>query len=324
MRKILILVTCFGLFFSPAWGQTSPNHQHIQIQLNFKPGAVDKNQLQNMINLYQQGLAYFNGHDMHSAEKYLKQALVQAEPMKQALGSSLMAPLYAHTGYAVLFQGKDEEARSYLFKAQAYDPNAQPVQFLASQIGQIDDRPDYVRYHGKRIIRWTDKRKEIYIYINPHSPENMAILRQAFLTWQQAIDNQFEFVFVDTAEHSDVTVNWMDAERGEDGATQAGSFQPKGDDQYFYSAEISIALRSLQGTPLPKEHIYSAALHEIGHMFGLEHSPSPVDVMYPVVITMVKPTKRDIATFHALYRMKPDYTNPPTMTVAEYRKKMGY
>jgi tetratricopeptide (TPR) repeat protein len=211
VRKFFLALAIIGLLSSQAYAQITLPTEHIRI--NAKAGEVDANQVRDAITLYQQGISYLNHQDMHSAEKYLKQAVAKAEPMKQALGDSLLPPLYAHTGYVVLHLGKAEEAKSYLAKAQACNSNAQPVQFLASQIAQLDGSPDYIRYHSSKIIHWNDQCKEIYIYIAPGTPENTDLIRQAFLTWQQAINNQFVFVFVNHQSYSDVQVNWTNAQK---------------------------------------------------------------------------------------------------------------
>lgn len=312
---ILLLVIFTGLIQLQAWSTPPPRVQNKRISA--PPIDVDK-QLEKTLKLYHQGIRYLNDLDWAPAEQYLKQAITQAEPLKDKVDDNLYPDLYGHTGFVVLRLGKTDEAKLYLNKAHALNPNRHPVQMLASEVAKLDDSPDYIRYHGKEIYRWTELRKEIYIYIPPQEPVKMDLVKQAFLEWQQAIDNQFVFIFVDNSKASDLSVNWVNNIIAEDdGATAAGMFQFEHDKRYFTRADLNMALFGLEGAPITKAEMYNAALHEIGHMFGLEHSPSPADLMYPTS-SVPHPAKRDVATFHALYHMKPDYTNHPKMTVAAY------
>lgn len=68
--------------------------------------------------------------------------------------------------------------------------------------------------------------------------------------------------------------------------------------------DVTLATFDLKGQPLDAEGVRVMALHEIGHLLGLDHSPDPGDIMYatPQVRDL---SPRDIATVLLLYDLAP-------------------
>jgi Matrixin len=68
--------------------------------------------------------------------------------------------------------------------------------------------------------------------------------------------------------------------------------------------DITLATFDLKGQPLDADGVRVMALHEIGHLLGLDHSPDTGDIMYPTPrVRDLSP--RDIATALLLYDLAP-------------------
>jgi hypothetical protein len=67
-------------------------------------------------------------------------------------------------------------------------------------------------------------------------------------------------------------------------------------------AEISLALRTNSGFPMPDVALLSVAVHETGHALGLPHSPDSSDVMFSATRTGTL-SERDERTARLLYQL---------------------
>jgi matrixin len=75
-------------------------------------------------------------------------------------------------------------------------------------------------------------------------------------------------------------------------------------DGHVTKGDITLATFDLKGQPLDADGVRIMALHEIGHLLGLDHSPDPSDIMYatPKVRDL---SPHDIATVLLLYDLAP-------------------
>ena len=76
------------------------------------------------------------------------------------------------------------------------------------------------------------------------------------------------------------------------------------EDGHLTGGVITLATFDAKGQPFAPDDVRVLALHEIGHLIGLDHSPDPGDIMYaqPKVRDL---SPRDIRTASLLYDLAP-------------------
>jgi hypothetical protein len=130
--------------------------------------------------------------------------------------------------------------------------------------------------------RWPDRQFEpLRVWVQPHSeladfqrdyPERV---RQAFDRWTRAgVPVAFTFV-VDSA-RSDIPVIWVDKfDMPISGRTRWVR------DQHWWitGSSIELALHHQSGAPLEPDAISAIALHEVGHVLGLDHTMDERSIM---------------------------------------------
>ena len=157
------------------------------------------------------------------------------------------------------------------------------------------------------IARWPERRTDpLRIWIQPTSalvdwsPGNVALVRDAFLEWQEAgIPLSFTFV-VDSASAT-VHIGWIDhfAE-----PISGKTLWAHDDNAWIVDANIVLAVRHSNGVPLDGAAMRAIALHEIGHLLGLDHTADSTNVMAARVrVRDISPADR--ATARLLYALPP-------------------
>lgn len=101
----------------------------------------------------------------------------------------------------------------------------------------------------------------------------------AFADWG-TVGLPMRFVIVPDAAHADVRVRWTDRfpER-----ISGKTRWSRDDDWWIVDAEITLAVHHDDGDPLGIDATHAIALHEIGHLVGLDHSSDPANIMSPRV-----------------------------------------
>ena len=125
-------------------------------------------------------------------------------------------------------------------------------------------------------------------------------VRDAFVSWEQnRIPVRFTFV-VDSTD-ADIHVNWTD--RFE--APISGKTLWSRDKRWWIvGGTITLALHHNYGDPLDGNAIYAIALHEVGHLLGLDHTADVSNIMTPRV-RVRELSAADRATLQLLYTLPP-------------------
>jgi hypothetical protein len=131
-------------------------------------------------------------------------------------------------------------------------------------------------------------------------PAFLDAVRGAFQRWQDAgVPVRFNLDADSTA--AEVRFQWRIQFEGE----RSGLTELQWDDDgHVTGGTVTLATFDPKGQPLGPDDVRVMALHEIGHLLGLDHSPDPGDLMYaqPKVRDL---SPRDIATVHLLYELAP-------------------
>jgi predicted Zn-dependent protease len=104
-------------------------------------------------------------------------------------------------------------------------------------------------------------------------------VREAFENWDE-LALPVRFAFVDDSASAEVHVNWIDRFREPiSGRTRWA----RDDDWTITDANIVLAVHHHQGEILDVMSMRAMALHEIGHLLGLDHTSDSTSIMAPRV-----------------------------------------
>jgi hypothetical protein len=161
-----------------------------------------------------------------------------------------------------------------------------------------DDRGEVLRRlkHGARgtyineillerdstLVRWADRRgAPLTVWVQPQSNINdfssafVAEVHNAFDEWD-GLRLPVRFAFVDDSTEAKVHVTWVDHfSQPISGRTRWA----RDDDWSITDANITLAVHHNSGDQLDDEAMRAMALHEIGHLLGLDHTTDSSSVM---------------------------------------------
>ncbi|MES2179045.1 MAG: matrixin family metalloprotease [Gemmatimonadota bacterium] len=151
--------------------------------------------------------------------------------------------------------------------------------------------------------RWTEEEfDDVAVWIEPGNhvtpwrDANPRMIRRAFRTWSAA-GAPVRFRFVDDSAHADVLVTWTDSLPEERAGQMTSLTDSRG---WVKKALIEMSTRNMGGGVQDSMTVRSVALHEIGHLLGLEHSANEHDIM-AAWVTATSLTRDDRAAMRALY-----------------------
>lgn len=162
------------------------------------------------------------------------------------------------------------------------------------------------------IARWENRRDSpvtVWIQSRPGLadfwPDFRSRARDAFYTWAAA-GVPIRFLFIDDSTAAEVRVRWVHSLSEASGKTYWAR------DQYWWivDADIELAIHQPNGQALDGEAIRTIALHEVGHLIGLDHSTNPDNIM-SAHVHVTNLSAEDLRTASAIYRLPPGSVTPP-------------
>lgn len=125
-------------------------------------------------------------------------------------------------------------------------------------------------------------------------------VRRAFARWE-ATGVPVRFTLLADSGSAEVRINWRIQFEIDRTAQTDLTWDPGG---RLESGAVTFALFDPQGRPMEADDIRVVALHEIGHLLGLDHSPDSADIMFPVA-KVRDLSDRDIQSALLLYDLPP-------------------
>jgi len=164
---------------------------------------------------------------------------------------------------------------------------------------------DILLERDSTLARWPDRHGlPLRVWIQPSAavqdftPSYVRRVRDAFREWD-AVKLPIRFTFVNDSAKADVHVNWIDHfEEPISGRTRWA----RDDDWSIIDANIVLAVHHHEGEQLDDDAMCAMALHEIGHLLGLDHTADSSSIMAPRV-RVRELSDADRATVRLLYAL---------------------
>lgn len=157
------------------------------------------------------------------------------------------------------------------------------------------------------LARWPDRRsRPLRVWVQPASPVvNFdpgfpSLVREAFQDWEST-GIPVWFSFVSDSARADVHVTWIERF---DEQISGKTLWAHDDRWWIVEANIVLAIHHHSGEALDQLAIRAIALHEVGHLIGLDHTADATNIMTPRVrVKTLSPADR--ATARLLYTLPP-------------------
>ncbi len=166
---------------------------------------------------------------------------------------------------------------------------------------------DVLVEHDSALARWPDRvAKPLRVWIDSDpalegwNPDLEQQVRTAFEAWTET-DIPIRFEFVRDSADADVDVNWVDRF---DEPISGKTRWARDNRWWIVDGSITIALHHNSGPTLSATAIHAIALHEVGHLLGLDHSRNVENIMTPRVRVKAL-SDEDRATMKLLYTLPP-------------------
>jgi hypothetical protein len=166
---------------------------------------------------------------------------------------------------------------------------------------------DVIVAHDSALARWPDRLVNplrVWVQngagVTDWSEERNAIVRQAFTDWSET-GLPLSFTFVVDSAAADVHVTWQ---HHFNESISGKTLWAHNDSWWIVDASIQLAIHHRDGVPLDLDATRAIALHEVGHLIGLDHTRDTTSIMTPRVRVKDLSTA-DRSTAYLLYSLPP-------------------
>jgi hypothetical protein len=166
---------------------------------------------------------------------------------------------------------------------------------------------DVIVAHDSALARWPDRlANPLTVWVQngalltDWSEERNAIVRRAFMDWSDT-GLPISFVFIADSAAADVHVTWTDRFNE---SISGKTLWAHNDSWWIVDANIQLAVHHRDGTALDFDATRAIALHEVGHLIGLDHTRDTTSIMTPRVRVKDLSTA-DRSTAYLLYSLPP-------------------
>ena len=173
---------------------------------------------------------------------------------------------------------------------------------LGSQDTYIND---VIASHDSALARWPDRAgNPLRVWVQPSSRFDdfnaaaVPVVRRAFVEWSQ-IGIPVPFTFVVDSGMADVRVTWVDKFNE---SISGKTLWAHDESWWIVDANIQLAVHHHSGEVLDTTSIRAIAMHEVGHLLGLDHTTDTTSIMAPKV-RVRDLSAADRATAQLLYKL---------------------
>lgn len=173
---------------------------------------------------------------------------------------------------------------------------------LGSQDTYIND---VIVSHDSALARWPDREgNPLRVWVQPtsrHQDFNAAsvpVVRRAFVEWSE-VGIPVPFTFVVDSSMADVRVTWVDKFNE---SISGKTLWAHDEGWWIIDANIQLAVHHHSGEVLDTTSIRAIAMHEVGHLIGLDHTTDTTSIMAPKV-RVRDLSAADRATAQLLYKL---------------------
>ena len=164
---------------------------------------------------------------------------------------------------------------------------------------------DVIASHDSALARWPDRAgNPLRVWVQPSSryegfnPAAVPVVRQAFVEWSE-LGIPVPFTFVVDSSMADVRVTWVEKFNE---SISGKTLWAHDEEWWIIDANIQLAVRHHSGEILDTTSVRAIAMHEVGHLLGLDHTTDTTSIMAPKV-RVRDLSAADRATAQLLYKL---------------------
>jgi len=176
-------------------------------------------------------------------------------------------------------------------------PPRRPITVTASAVlpdirRQLEEASEYtyindvIASHDSALARWPDRAgNPLRVWVQPTSryegfnAASVPVVRQAFVEWSD-LGIPVPFTFVVDSSMADVRVTWVEKFNE---SISGKTLWAHDEEWWIIDANIQLAVRHHSGEILDTTSVRAIAMHEVGHLLGLDHTTDTTSIMAPKV-----------------------------------------